>query len=108
MEEAKAEKFDQWCILDLFGHARTAGHVTEASIGGCSFIRVDVPEGEGFRTEYYGNGAIYSMRPVSEEIAREVVKNGVTQPVHQYEVSSLLKRLAPARDQGDPEEEIPW
>lgn len=104
MENTKPEKFDQWCILDLFGHSRTAGHVTEASIGGCAFLRVDVPEGEGFRTEYYGNGAIYSMRPVSEDIAREVVKNGVTQPVHQYEVSSLLKRLAPAtatRDEDD-------
>lgn len=101
------EKFDQWCILDLFGHQRTAGHVTEATVGGCAFIRIDVPEGEGFRTEYYGNGAVYSMRPVSEEIAREVVKSNITQPVHSYEVSSLLKRLAPASS-NDPDEETPW
>lgn len=92
----QTEKFDQWCILDLFGHQRTAGHVTEATIGGCAFIRIDVPEGDGYRTEYYGNGAVYSMRPVSEEIAREVVKTHVSQPVSQYEVSSLLKRLQPA------------
>lgn len=98
MEEQTEQKFDQWAILDLFGHQRTAGHVTEATIGGCSFVRIDVPEGEGYRTEYYGNGAIYSMRPVSEEIARAVVQNGVSAPVSQYEVSSLLKRIGPAAE----------
>lgn len=109
MGEDNKDKFDQWCILDLFGHQRTAGHVTEATIGGCAFIRIDIPEDEGYRTEYYGNGAIYSMRPVSEEIAREVVKSGISQPVHQYEVSSLLKRLAPPATPADePDEEIPW
>lgn len=116
-DNGSSEKFDQWCVLDLFGHQRTAGHVTEASIGGCAFIRIDVPEGDEFRTEYYGNGAIYSMRPVSEEIAREVVKTHSTPPVTAYEVSSLLKRLAPAtipasedRDYGqtNEEEDEPW
>jgi len=110
MADENKDKFDQWCILDLFGHQRTAGHVTEATIGGCAFVRIDVPEGEGYRTEYYGNGAIYSMRPVNEEIAREVVKSGTSQPVHQYEVASLLKRLAPAADGvgGEPDDDIPW
>jgi hypothetical protein len=95
-DNGNQEKFDQWCVLDLFGHQRTAGHVTEATIGGCAFIRIDVPEGDGFRTEFYGNGAIYSMRPVSEEIAREVVKSHSNPPVSSDEVSSLLKRLQPA------------
>jgi hypothetical protein len=111
-EKDNSEKFDQWCVLDLFGHQRTAGHVTEATIGGCAFIRIDVPEGDGFRTEFYGNGAIYSMRPVSEEIAREIVKTHSSPPVSPYEVSSLLKRLQPHAnedtDADDPSEEIPW
>lgn len=93
---ATTEKFDQWCILDLFGHQRTAGHVTEATIGGCAFLRIDVPEGEGYRTEYYGQGAVYSMRPVSEDIAREVVKNHAMPPVSQYDMSALMKRLKAA------------
>lgn len=36
-------KFDHWCIVESFGHERIAGRVTEQTIGGCSFIRVDVP-----------------------------------------------------------------
>ncbi|HEY0169427.1 MAG TPA: hypothetical protein VGB98_00120 [Pyrinomonadaceae bacterium] len=46
MDDTK-KTFDCWCVLELFGHVRLAGHVTEASIGGCSFLRVDVPEREG-------------------------------------------------------------
>jgi hypothetical protein len=36
--------FDQWCIVELFGHTKIAGKVSEAQIGGQSFIRVDVPQ----------------------------------------------------------------
>lgn len=87
--EQDKDKFDQWCVLDLFGHQRTAGHVTEATIGGCSFIRIDVPEKDDkYRTEYYGNGAVYSMRPVSEEVARKIAE-GASTPVSAWEISRL-------------------
>lgn len=58
------QSFEQYCLLELFGHQRIAGLVSEATIGGCAFIRVDVPDetGEGVRyTKFYGNGAIYAM-----------------------------------------------
>jgi ABC-type dipeptide/oligopeptide/nickel transport system ATPase subunit len=36
-EEKKVEeKKDFWAMVDLFGHQKVAGHVTEAEIGGCS------------------------------------------------------------------------
>ncbi|HAE59747.1 MAG TPA: hypothetical protein DCG54_09665 [Anaerolineae bacterium] len=56
----------QWATVDLMGHAQTAGRIEMA--GG--LLRVDVPEGDGYRTEYYGMSAIYSIKLVSEEIAR--------------------------------------
>lgn len=84
-----ANAFDQWCVLDLFGHQRTAGHVTEATIGGCSFLRIDVPERDGsYRTEYYGNGAIYSMRPVAEQLAREIALRAAP-PVSAWDIQRL-------------------
>jgi hypothetical protein len=81
-------KFDCWAVLELFGHVRLAGRVTEASIGGCSFLRVDVPkeDGEIDFTRYFGNGAIYSMTPVTEEVARRVGNGSAQAPVKPWEM----------------------
>jgi hypothetical protein len=57
-----------WAIIELMGHGQTAGIIRTSDLGG--LLRVDVPIGEGFRTEYYGEQAIYAIRVVSEEIAR--------------------------------------
>lgn len=78
--------FDQWCILELFGRQVIAGRVTEQVIGGCSFVRVDVPETDknpSF-TRFYGNGAIYAMTPVSEEAARVALRRFQPDPVNVY------------------------
>ena len=78
------KKFEEWCIVELFGHQKIAGFVTEAELGGKSFIRVDVPEvKEGIKgfTRLYGPGAIYCINPVTEQIAREAVKRIDTRPI---------------------------
>lgn len=63
------QKNDMWAIVELMGHGLTAGIIRQSDLGG--LLRVDVPVAdEGFRTEYYGNQAIYSIKVVSEEIAR--------------------------------------
>jgi len=87
MDETKTT-FDCWAVLELFGHVRLAGRVTEASIGGCSFLRVDVPDKEGATqfTRYFGNGAIYSMTPVTEDVARAVGNGSATAPVKPWEM----------------------
>jgi hypothetical protein len=91
--DATKQTFDCWAVLELFGHVRLAGRVTEASIGGCSFLRVDVPEreGEGVKfTRYFGNGAIYSMTPVTEEVARRVGDGNAAAPVKPWEMPKAL------------------
>jgi len=65
MEQTKNE---MWAIVELMGHAQTAGLIRTSDLGG--LLRVDVPMVDGFRTEYYGNQSIYAIRVVSEEIAR--------------------------------------
>lgn len=69
MEKQNANgQVDMWAIVELMGHGRTAGIMRTSDLGG--LLRVDVPIDEGFRTEYYGEAAIYSIKVVSEEIAR--------------------------------------
>lgn len=59
---------EMWAVVELMGHGRTAGIIRTSDMGG--LLRVDVPIENGFRTEYYGAAAIYSIKVVSEEIAR--------------------------------------
>lgn len=76
----------QWAIVEIFGHTRYAGTVSEHQIGGCSFVRVDVPEidGQPAFTKLFGNAAIYSITPTSEQIARLVAKQFQSRPLTVY------------------------
>ncbi len=84
--------FDQFCIVELFGHARIAGKVTEQVIGGQGFVRVDVPglpadkyhlEEPAF-TRFFGTGAIFSITPVDEETALRAALSMRVEPVSVY------------------------
>jgi hypothetical protein len=80
----KLERFEEWALLELFGHQRLAGRVTEQQLGGASFVRVDVPEDKkkGWKlTKLYNPSAIYSITPVTEETARLVVRSISPEPV---------------------------
>lgn len=59
----------QWATVEIMGHDQTAGRITMEN----GWLRVDVPAGETFRTEYIGRDAIFRIRIVSEDIARAYV-----------------------------------
>lgn len=84
------QEFKQWCIVELFGHSQNAGIVSSQQIGGEVFIRIDVPECEKHSayTKFYGKGAIYSITPVTEEIARRFLGNIYQPPVEPYMLKS--------------------
>jgi hypothetical protein len=81
-EQSEREPFQTWAIVELFGHQQIAGLVAEQELAGGVFLRVDVPEvpgkdgrcGRAAFTRFYGAAAIYSLTPVSEEIARRAVE----------------------------------
>lgn len=82
------EKFDCWCIVEVFGHQKYAGRVTEQAVGGCNFVRVDVPAFEDHPafTKMLGQASIFSMTPVTEDIARGIAKQLRNKPVSVYDL----------------------
>jgi hypothetical protein len=79
--------FSQWAIVELMGHRRLAGHVTEQEIAGAPFLRLDIhdPGGEVV-TQFYSPGSVYCLTPTTEEIARKMGERSRPQPVTRYEL----------------------
>ena len=59
-EKIQQQQFNHWAIVEVFGHNRFAGRVSEETVGGCSFVRVDIPKTDGGPafTKLFGQGAI--------------------------------------------------
>ena len=91
-------KFAGWAILELMGHRRLAGLVTETELAGAGVLRLDVPAPEIVEgapgesasdwssTQFYAPTALYCLTPVSEATARAVAAMSRPQPVQQWEL----------------------
>ncbi len=79
-DEPKAEDLKSWALVELFGHQRVVGFLSQQSFGSGVLFRVDIPdltvcgriERAGF-TRYFGLAAIYSITPISEEMVRTML-----------------------------------
>jgi hypothetical protein len=95
MSDQKSEAFETWGILELFGHLRLAGKLSEQTIAGGAFIRIDVPELPGVSgyTRFFGHAAVYGMTPTDEQTARAMVANLVAVPVQTYDLRPRQQAL---------------
>ena len=82
-----AESFDSWAVLELMGHVRIAGRVTEEERFGAKVGRIDIPTPDGgFVTQYFTAGSIYRMTACTEDAARAVALKNQPTPVHRWEL----------------------
>ena len=94
---SKDNSFNEWALVELFGelfgHQKIIGKVTEATMAGGAFLRVDVPafDHSPAFTRFYGPGAIYSINPVTEEVARGLCERYRNEPVSRFELPQLAE-----------------
>ncbi|MEM9019969.1 MAG: acetyltransferase [Planctomycetota bacterium] len=113
LEPGQTESFSTWAIVDVMGHQRYAGRVTEQTVAGSGFLRVDVPEVDavdwqgkpigkklqGF-SKLFAPGSIHSMTPCSEPVARAAAATLAVVPIREFD---LLPAQATDHDAPDDE-----
>lgn len=87
--------FEGWVILELMGHRRLAGYLSEQVVGGAAFLRIDVPHGDdgASTSQFYSASAVYCITPTTEELARRVAKTCAPRPVSTFELPAPDRNL---------------
>lgn len=94
--ENKNSTFEQiWCIIELFGHQKMAGLVSEQQVAGANMVRVDVPETslQANFTRFLNPSAIYAINPTTEELARGMAEKIQTKPIASWDAREMIKRI---------------
>jgi hypothetical protein len=91
--------FKEWCILELMEHRKVGGLVSEQTIAGSAFLRIDIYSTEKvFATQLYSPAAVYCITPCSEFIARSYGDRYNPEPVTQWELPALKINVAGTPD----------
>ncbi len=82
---------DQWAIVELMGHTRLGGKVSETELFGVKLGRIDVPVKDGgFVTQYFSGGSLYRLTPCDEQTARIAAVQSQPQPISPWELQRFL------------------
>lgn len=97
-EQSQESTFQpMWAMVELMGHTRVAGRISEESHFGVALMRCDIPTGpEDYFTQWYGGPAIFRVTPISEDTARSFTAGNRPQPVRPYELAALPAPVRPA------------
>lgn len=103
------EPYEGWAIVELMGHRRLAGYVTEVEAFGAKLLRLDVAAGlvgdvpdelqgtpptDVAATQFYSSAALYCLTPTTERIARAVGVLAIPQPVARWELPRVTGEAA--------------
>lgn len=93
MTETDRQPWEGWAILELMGHRRLGGFISEASVAGAAMVRIDVPgkDEEPGASQFYSSQAVYAITPTTEEIARALAQRERPAPVSRWDLPGLTK-----------------
>jgi hypothetical protein len=91
---------ETWALVELMGHTKVAGRITEEAHFGTPLMRCDIPTGpDSYFTQWYGGSAIFRITPIEEAAARAFTARSQPQPVQPYQLAALpFPRMEPTQD----------
>jgi hypothetical protein len=121
---------DTWAIVELMGHVKLAGKLSEVERFGSKMGRLDIPNdgpcdcpnahktqlydptvpcdkchGAGFVrrfiTQFFGGSSVYRITHVTEAVARQVAKKNDPAPVHPWDFPKQLGTVVERCDRCD-------
>lgn len=81
-----------WAIVELMGHVKMAGYVTEEERFGGKMGRIDIPHPAGDVTQYFGGSSVYRVTPCTEDVARAFAAGNRPQPVSLWQLELPMPR----------------
>ena len=96
-KENGIEKDGSWMFVEMLGHKRLAGFVTEEEKWGQVLMRIDIPTSvkDGklqFTTQFYGTHALYCATPITETDAIKLAKELRPVPFGKYDLHKEANR----------------
>lgn len=97
------EKFQKYAVVEMMGHRKIVGVVSDSEIGGSSLLRVDVlnSEGQPDRTEYIGVSSIYCLTIVTEEAAMAAAQSNASKPAWAWDLPNRFQLTSGVIDADD-------
>lgn len=98
-----------WAIVEIMGHRRLAGRVSEQEFAGSGFVRLDIPsEDVTDATQLYSPAAIYAITPTTEEVARRFAANCRPEPATTWDLRLPARVASVASGDSPVSEDIPF
>lgn len=83
---------EQWAIIELMGRSKVAGRVRTDDVFGSTLIRIDVPFGNDFSTQFVNpDSAVFRITLVDEELARAAASSCQMSDPVSMSVSQVLR-----------------
>lgn len=86
------EKFEIWALVELMGHNKIAGRVSEHKFGNQSMLRVDVPAVNNLPafSKIIAVNAVYAINPLTEQDCTEYAAKLKSKPLDVWDMQNLF------------------
>lgn len=99
---------EMWAVVEVMGHTRYAGRISQHTALGGALIRVEVPaiiNRDGIEEipafeKLLAPAALFAITPTSEALAREAARRFRTRPFTILDLPELVRRRLPGIERG--------